>query len=82
MAEIVCPECGLVTTKTPEHTEHALYRAVPRKWWADVNLYLVTWGQNVCKPVYPRCGACVAAPLCPRVGVTRISKPLQRKARR
>ena len=25
---------------------------------AVINLYLVTWGQNVCRPVYPRCGDC------------------------
>jgi len=64
---------GWVRTKTPEQTEQALYRVVPRKWWPDVNLYLVTWGQNVCRPVYPRCRACVASPLCPRVGVTKPS---------
>jgi endonuclease-3 len=65
---------GWVTTKTPERTEAALYRAVPKKWWPDVNLYLVTWGQNVCRPVYPRCGACVASALCPRIGVSRVSR--------
>ncbi len=64
---------GWVKTKTPEETEHALYRTVARRWWPDVNLYLVTWGQNVCRPVYPRCRACVASPLCPRVGVTKVS---------
>jgi endonuclease-3 len=62
---------GWVKTKTPDQTEQALYEVVPRKWWPDVNLYLVTWGQNVCKPVYPRCRACVVSPMCPRVGVTR-----------
>jgi endonuclease-3 len=62
---------GWVKTKTPDQTEQALYDVVPRKWWPDVNLYLVTWGQNVCKPVYPRCRACVVSPMCPRVGVTR-----------
>ena len=65
---------GWVNTKTPEQTERALYRTVARKWWPDVNRYLVTWGQNVCRPVYPRCGACVVASACPRVGVTKISK--------
>ncbi len=64
---------GWVTTKTPDQTEQALYRAVEKRWWADVNLYLVTWGQNVCKPVYPRCAACVVSSLCPQVGVTRRS---------
>jgi endonuclease-3 len=64
---------GWVRTRTPEQTEQALYGAVARKWWPDVNLYLVTWGQNVCKPVYPRCGACVVSTLCPRIGVTKVS---------
>jgi len=65
---------GWVKTRTPEQTEQALYKVVPRKWWPDVNLYLVTWGQNVCKPVYPRCRACVASTMCPRTGVTKESR--------
>jgi endonuclease-3 len=65
---------GWVKTRTPDQTEQALYKVVPRKWWADVNLYLVTWGQNVCKPVYPRCRACVASTMCPRRGVTKESR--------
>ena len=63
---------GWVRTKTPEQTEQALYRVVPRRFWPRVNLYLVTWGQNVCRPVYPRCRACVVSPQCPKIGVTRI----------
>lgn len=65
---------GWVKTRTPEETEHALYRVLPRRWWPDVNLYLVTWGQNVCKPVYPRCRVCVVSPDCPRIGVTKESR--------
>jgi endonuclease-3 len=64
---------GWVRTRTPEQTEQALYRAVERRWWPDVNLYLVTWGQNVCKPVYPRCAACVVSAMCPKIGVTKTS---------
>jgi len=62
---------GWVHTKTPDQTEQALYRVLPRRWWPRVNLFLVTWGQNVCRPVYPRCRVCVVSPLCPRIGVTR-----------
>jgi endonuclease-3 len=62
---------GWVATRTPEQTELALYRVVPRRWWPKVNLLLVTWGQNVCRPVYPQCPACVLAPVCPRIGVIR-----------
>ena len=65
---------GWVKTRTPEETEHALYRVAHRKWWPIVNLYLVTWGQNVCRPVYPLCGACAIADLCPRIGVTKVGK--------
>lgn len=61
---------GWVRTATPDRTELALYRVVARRWWPDVNLYLVTWGQNVCRPTYPRCGACVVSALCPKIGVT------------
>ena len=50
---------GWVRTRTPEETEQALYRTMERQWWPLVNLYLVTWGQNVCRPVSPRCGGCV-----------------------
>ena len=55
---------GWVTTRTPEETEQALYRVVPRPWWPLINLYLVTWGQNVCRPVYPRCHECAIARDC------------------
>jgi endonuclease-3 len=56
---------GWVKTRTPEQTEQALYRVADRRWWADINLYLVTWGQNVCRPIRPRCGACVISRWCP-----------------
>ena len=65
---------GWVTTRTPEQTEQALYVVAPRRWWALINLYLVTWGQNICRPVYPKCGACVIESICPRIGVTRTGK--------
>ena len=65
---------GWVKTKTPEQTEVALYDVMPRRWWASVNLFLVTWGQNVCRPVYPLCGRCQIATQCPRLGVTRVGR--------
>jgi len=65
---------GWVRTKTPDETEQALYDATAPRWWPYLNLYLVTWGQNVCRPIYPRCEGCVLRPFCRRVGVTRVSK--------
>ena len=65
---------GWVETRTPEETEQELYQVAPRRWWPQINLYLVTWGQNVCKPVYPTCGRCAVAVLCPRIGVAKVGK--------
>jgi endonuclease-3 len=65
---------GWASTRTPEETEQALYRAADRRWWPVINLYLVTWGQNVCRPVYPLCGTCVLADLCPKAGVIKPGK--------
>ena len=67
---------GWVKTETPEETEQALYAATAQRWWPYINLYLVTWGQNVCRPIGPRCGACVLKPRCAQVGVaTRRNQP-------
>jgi endonuclease-3 len=66
---------GWVVTRTPEETERALYTAIDERWWAIVNLYLVTWGQNVCRPVYPRCDDCALHELCPQIGVTKRGRP-------
>ena len=65
---------GWVNTRTPDETEHALYAIAERKWWPLINLYLVTWGQNVCRPVYPLCGNCVLVDLCPKIGVTKVGR--------
>jgi len=65
---------GWVRTRMPEQTELALYDNIPADWWPYLNLYLVTWGQNVCRPTHPRCGDCVIASRCPRVGVTTVGK--------
>jgi endonuclease-3 len=66
---------GWVRTRTPDQTEQALYDHLPARWWPYINLYLVTWGQNVCRPVAPRCGECAIARHCPRVGVTKLARP-------
>ncbi len=62
---------GLVGTKTPEQTEHALEEVLPERHWIAINDLLVTLGQHVCVPISPWCSTCRLAARCPRVGVTR-----------
>jgi endonuclease-3 len=50
---------GWVRTRTPDETEQA-YDA--RTVVALYQPLLVTWGQNVCRPIYPRCGTCAIRP--------------------
>lgn len=58
---------GLVKTKTPDETEFALREQLPVKYWLDINTLLVTHGQNVCKPITPKCSDCPIEQYCQKV---------------
>lgn len=62
---------GYVNTKTPDQTEMRLREILPEKHWIVLNDLLVTYGQNLCKPISPLCSECVIAEFCQRVGVGR-----------
>jgi len=62
---------GLVETTSAHSTELALQKLLPRAFWIPINDLLVTFGQNRCHPLSPRCTGCPLDDLCPRVGVTR-----------
>jgi len=61
---------GYVKTKNPEETEYALRAKLLKKFWITYNQLLVTWGQNVCKPISPLCSTCSVREFCPKKGVT------------
>lgn len=61
---------GLVRTRTPEQTEHALELVLLKRYWIDINELLVTFGQQICQPVSPWCKRCPLASRCSRIGVT------------
>ena len=58
---------GYIKTKTPEETEFALREKLPQKYWIDINTLLVTHGQNVCKPIKPKCSECPIARYCAKI---------------
>jgi endonuclease III len=62
---------GYVKTKSPDETEKELRDTLPRRYWKGINDLLVTFGQNICKPVSPFCGSCTLAEICAKVGVTK-----------
>ncbi len=62
---------GYVKTKSPEETEMSLREKLPKKYWREYNALLVTWGQNICKPISPFCSRCPIEKFCSRVGVMK-----------
>ncbi|MCA9405595.1 MAG: endonuclease III [Candidatus Omnitrophica bacterium] len=61
---------GYVQTKVPDETEMVLRKQLPKKHWIEYNALLVTYGQNICKPISPLCSGCGVSKYCARVGVT------------
>ncbi len=55
---------GWLKTKKPEQTEKALKKILPKRYWRDFNDTFVTFGQNICKPVGPKCGTCPVKNYC------------------
>ena len=78
--DAICVDChvhqisnrlGWIETKTPEESEKALQPIMPRRFWIPLNELLVSYGQEVCTSVSPRCSLCPENGRCPKVGVTR-----------
>ena len=62
---------GYVKTKSPDETEMVLREKLPKRFWKGYNDLLVSFGQNLCKPVSPFCGSCPVEDQCPQIGVNR-----------
>jgi len=62
---------GYVRTKTPEETEFALRDKLNKKYWILYNDLLVSYGQNLCKPISPLCSQCRLSKYCGRIGVNK-----------
>ncbi len=62
---------GYVKTRTPDETEQALRRKLPKPYWITFNDLLVPYGQNLCQPVSPFCSRCELIEYCDRTGVTK-----------
>jgi len=78
--DAICVDChvhqisnrlGWIDTKTPEESEKVLQTVMPRRFWIPLNELLVSYGQEVCTSVSPRCSLCPENTVCPKNGVTR-----------
>lgn len=78
--DAICVDChvhqisnrmGWIDTKTPEESEKVLQTIMPRRFWIPLNELLVSYGQEVCTSVSPRCSMCPENAVCPKNGVSR-----------
>ena len=56
---------GWVKTKTPEETEFALMKILPKKLWGPINGSMVEFGQKICRSIGARCNECPLKNVCP-----------------
>lgn len=68
----ICNRWGYIATKNPEETERVLRAKLPLEYWVIINDLLVTFGQNQCTPLSPKCSTCPLFGLCERVGVKKM----------
>ena len=59
---------GIVNTKKPEETEIDLQKSIDRRYWTGVNETFVTFGQNICLPIKPKCDLCHLTKICKYYG--------------
>lgn len=78
--DAICVDChvhqisnrlGWIRTKTPEESEKALMKIMPKRFWIPLNELLVSYGQEICTSVSPKCSMCPENCNCPKVGVLR-----------
>ena len=78
--DAICVDChvhqisnrlGWISTKTPEESEKVLQTIMPKRFWIPLNELLVSYGQEVCTSVSPKCSICPECARCPKVNVTR-----------
>ncbi len=62
---------GYIKTRSADESEMALRQKLPKRYWKGYNDLLVTFGQNICKPLSPLCSQCSVSDTCEQVGVGR-----------
>lgn len=55
---------GWVETKTPEATERALEKVMPKDLWAGSNRLFLQHGRTLCRNTAPKCNRCPIRPHC------------------
>lgn len=55
---------GIVKTQNVKKTEEELIKIVDKEYWLILNNIFVTYGQNICLPIRPKCQICGLKGIC------------------
>ena len=55
---------GLIKTRSPDESEKELWKLVPEDYIMHYNELMVKHGQNICRPISPRCQRCPIVKYC------------------
>jgi endonuclease-3 len=55
---------GLIQTQTPEESEKELWKVLPEDYIMHYNELMVKHGQNICRPIGPKCNECPIVEYC------------------
>ena len=62
---------GWIVTRTPEESERALMKVLPKRFWREFNSAFVQFGREICLPVSPKCSECPVVDYCDKVNVNK-----------
>jgi endonuclease-3 len=55
---------GLAFTNKPKDTEEAIKKVIPKEYWNVLNPLFVRFGQEICRPINPKCQECGLRDVC------------------
>ena len=56
---------GMTKESDPVKIEFDLMKKIPKNYWSDINLQLITLGRTICSSRSPKCSGCFLSDLCP-----------------
>ena len=73
---------GYVRAKTPEQTLAALEAKLPVEYRPAINRLLLPFGKYICTGGAPHCPSCPLIDICPKIGVTKVRRAVEKASRR
>ena len=68
---VIANRLGWVKSKNPDETMDKLMKVIPKKYWHNLNVLFVQFGQNICITTSPWCSRCPIEQYCKKISVNK-----------